>query len=210
MSRHGRGTNDTPFRRVWGCTPHSLFSLLREKRECAVHGGREKRDAFPCGSASHSSQLRSKPAAWTQGLQLLCPRFAHTRPVTEPPSPPAAAAPRPWGAIFRAFDLHRPCAKRGQRSKSLRPRSVDRRTADEWRKPRRAPWRLSFVFGPCTARFYFLWQDRENRNGGCIPSTGEACAFVPRPWRDTPVPPQGRTPRPPAGAIPEKVRRTSL
>ncbi len=28
--------------------------------------------------------------------------------------------------------------------------------------------RLSFLFGPCTARFSFLWQDREKRNGGCI------------------------------------------
>ena len=33
----------TGFARAGECTPHSLFSLLREKRECAVHGVREKR-----------------------------------------------------------------------------------------------------------------------------------------------------------------------
>ncbi len=35
---------------------------------------------------------------------------------------------------------------------------------------------FSFLFGPCTARFSFLWQDREKRNGGCSPKARRAPA----------------------------------
>ena len=42
---------------------------------------------------------------------------------------------------------------------------------------------FSFLFGPCTARFSFLWQDREKRNGGCSPQARRAPAGLSSPAR---------------------------
>ena len=70
------GDGDTPFRRVWGCTPHSLFSVLPEKRECAVHGGREKRALWSSRKCPASIEGRSVNLLCGRRDFFLFPRFA--------------------------------------------------------------------------------------------------------------------------------------
>ena len=86
----------------------------------------------------------------------------------------------------------------GREAGTLRPRSVDHRTIDEWRKLRRAPKSASLFSSTVHGAFSFLWQDREKRMGGASPDTPERRVAVPRPWRDTPRPALQGQKNPPA------------
>ena len=78
LSAHGAGTTHGLCPR-WECTPHSLFSVLPEKRECAVHGGREKRALW--SSRQCTPFLDQTGGNLTRGRMdfFLFPRFAHGR-----------------------------------------------------------------------------------------------------------------------------------
>ena len=97
--------------------------------------------------------------------------------------------------------MNQPCAKRGQRSKSLRPRSVDRQHYRWWRKPRRAPQAFSFLFHRARRILFSLARQRKE-NGGCIPR--------PRPEAGKLLsPPRGRkcsVPRPRPEKLPSRPR----
>jgi len=66
------------------CTPHSLFFFPKKKRECAVHGGREKKTFFYGGRRARlrrGGQVRMiLPAAGCGrglgGRRMVCPSLS--------------------------------------------------------------------------------------------------------------------------------------
>ncbi len=80
FSRHGRGTAHglCP---CWGMhPPFSFLCLAREKRMRRARWKRKENAWGALRSLLHSSELRRRPDAQTQGLRLFCPRFAHGWP----------------------------------------------------------------------------------------------------------------------------------
>ncbi len=122
ISAHGAETKvSRPRAGDGGCTPHSLFSVLPEKRECAVHGGREKRGAFGAlrnflhSSAVWRLMLRGRKASSSSARASHIPRHGRARP-PHPRVPARGGKPRALGARFSPYPvLHRVCAKRGSR-----------------------------------------------------------------------------------------------
>lgn len=78
LSAHGAGTTHGLCPR-WECTPHSLFSVLPEKRECAVHGGREKRALWSSRQCTPFLDQTGGNLTRRRMDFFLFPRFAHGR-----------------------------------------------------------------------------------------------------------------------------------
>ncbi len=111
LSAHGAGTTHGLCPR-WECTPHSLFSVLPEKRECAVHGGREKRSFGLPPVALHSRsdwrKLEHALDAWTsfssRASRMAGPVWAGLLLIPSGrPWPVAQARRKAWMAVNSAF-----------------------------------------------------------------------------------------------------------
>ena len=183
LSRHGRGTEvirprARDERTGFACAedaPPILFSLSCERKENAPCTVEEKRETLRVPSGVFSIHR------WYGGQ-----RCVDARPLASTPALRAYPGTGGGGRLPAANELSSPDgtghARSAGREESPYVHAAGLlRSPDEWGALPQGK-ALSFVFGPYTARFYFLWQDRENRNGGCIPSTGKARAFVPAPW----------------------------